>query len=209
VIIFGEPIKYFERSIGIRRIRNLSVHFSNLRVTRGLFRVLPVRISNFRLPDKARCLKHDPKNGNRYFLATNGNAFAARSRSNNSPTRDGDYPKPSCFRPEPFALTYAARSAGTRDRARNAVPRHKPKPAPRAVRSGYDSRNTSTCFGRTGRAVAGSKIRPHFVPLFELEHDPKKRKPVFPRDKRERVCGEITLKQQPNARWRLPKAIVL
>jgi hypothetical protein len=34
----------------------------------------------------------------------------------------------------------------------------------------------------------------------ELEHDPEKCEAVFPRDKRERVCAEIMLKQRPKAR---------
>jgi hypothetical protein len=38
--------------------------------------------------------------------------------------------------------------------------------------------------------------------FWSLEHDPKKWKPVFPRDKPERVCAEIMLKQRDEIMFR-------
>jgi hypothetical protein len=35
-----------------------------------------------------------------------------------------------------------------------------------------------------------------FCDAVELEHDPEKWKPVFPRDKRQGVCAEIMLNQR-------------
>jgi hypothetical protein len=41
------------------------------------------------------------------------------------------------------------------------------------------------------------------APCNLLERDPEKWEPVFPRDKRESVCAEITLKQRDEIMMRL------
>jgi len=48
---------------------------------------------------------------------------------------------------------------------------------------------------RYGTMEYVEKVRSQFLSLRQVEHDPEKWKPVFPRDKRETRLSEIMLKQ--------------